>query len=139
VFERAIWREVIATFPHTPVELLARTAKDMLADTNEHGRLRHITRQERTASLALYVAFLDGLRKELFPELGEAFRQFAKTGNWRLVEEARTSGYATARHHAQLIARIFREGREAHTMEWVEKEIRAQLLAPLGIVREHTA
>jgi hypothetical protein len=139
VFERAIWREVIGTFPHTPVELLARTAKDMLADTNEYGRLRYITRQQRTASLALYVAFLDGLRKELFPELGEAFRQFVKTGSWRIVEEARMSGYDTARHHAQLISRIFRQGRENHTMEWVEKEIQAQLLAPLGIVREQTA
>jgi hypothetical protein len=139
VFERAIWREMIAAFPHTPVELLARTAKDMLADTNEYGRLRHIIRHQRTASLALYAAFLDGLRKELFPELGEAFRQFTETGNWRIVEEARMSGFDTARHHTQLISRIFREGREAHTMEWVEKEIQAQLLAPLGIVREQPA
>jgi hypothetical protein len=139
VFERATWQDVIATFPHTPVELLARAAKDMLADTNEYGRLRYIIRQRKTASLALYVAFLDGLRKALFPELGEAFRQFAKTGNWRIVEEARMSGYDTASHYAQLISRIFREGRESRTLAWVEKEIQQQLLVPLGIVREHTA
>ncbi|MBW2192935.1 MAG: hypothetical protein JRF27_04000, partial [Deltaproteobacteria bacterium] len=34
VFNRDIWREIIAAFPRTPVELLSRAVKDLLADTN---------------------------------------------------------------------------------------------------------
>ncbi len=80
-FDRDIWREIIATFPHTPIELFARSVKDLLADTNEYGTLRYITRERKTISLALYVAFLDGLIKELFPEITEAFPEFTQTRN----------------------------------------------------------
>jgi hypothetical protein len=138
-FDRHLWRDVIAAFPHTPVELLARTVKDMLADTNEYGRLRYIAREEKRASLALYVAFLDGLRKVLFSELKEAFREFVKTGNWRFIEEARLRGYDTARHHAEVITRLYRQGTERHDMAWVEKEMEEKLLVPLGIMREPSA
>jgi len=137
-FDRHLWRDLIAAFPHTPVELLARTVKDMLADTNEYGRLRYIAREEKTVSLALYVAFLDGLRKELFPELKEAFRDFVNTGNWRVVEEARVRGYDTARRHAEVIARLYRQGAERHDMAWAQKQMEEQLLVPLGILREQS-
>jgi hypothetical protein len=138
-FDRRLWRDVLVAFPHTPIELLARTVKDMLADTNEYGRLRYIVGEEKTASLALYVAFLDGLRKELFPELKEAFREFVKTGNWQVIEEARLRGYDTARHHAEVITRLYRQGAERHDMAWVAKEVEEKLLVPLGIMREPRA
>jgi Family of unknown function (DUF6866) N-terminal domain/Family of unknown function (DUF6866) C-terminal domain len=137
-FDRQVWRDIIAAFPHTPVELLARTVKDMLADTNEYGRLQYIAREEKTASLALYVAFLDGLRKELFPEVNEAFREFLKTGKWRLIEDARVRGYGTARYHAEVLTRLYRQGAERHDMAWAQKQMEEQLLVPLGILREQS-
>jgi len=137
-FDRQVWRDIIATFPHTPLELLARTVKDMLADTNEYGRLRYIAREEKRASLALYIAFLDGLRKELFPEMNEAFREFVKTGSWRVMEDARLRGYHTARHHAEVLTRLYRQGAERHDMAWTQKQMEEQLLMPLGILREQS-
>ena len=59
VFSGDLWREVIAEFPRTPVELLARSVKDLLADTNEYGTLNHIIRERKPAALGFYVAFLD--------------------------------------------------------------------------------
>ncbi|MBW1802332.1 MAG: hypothetical protein JRJ85_16580 [Deltaproteobacteria bacterium] len=47
-FDRETWRDIIANYPHTPIELLARTVKDLLADTNEHGVLQYITRKKET-------------------------------------------------------------------------------------------
>jgi hypothetical protein len=134
-FEPALWREIVATFPHTPIELLARSVKDVLADTNEYGTLRHIVEKRKAGSLGLYVAFLDGLRKELFPELTEAFKEFALTFSWQVIEEAIAIGYQTAKGYAKSLTRIFQRGKGRNDMKWVEREIEKGLLAPLGILK----
>ena len=133
VFDRDIWRHIIATFPHTPIELLARVVKDLLADTNEHGNLCHIVRQRKAASLALYVAFLDGLRKELFPEIKENFQVFMETENWQVMEEAISRGRQRAKDYAEVMCSLFQEGKEKKDMQWVEIEMEKRLLSPLGI------
>ena len=132
-FDRDLWRDIIAAFPHTPIELLARTVKDLLADTNEYGTLRYITRERNAASLGFYVAFLDGLRKELFPELIKAFRTFTQTRDWEIIEQARGSGYSTAKRYAEDISGIYRARKQKNDMKWVENEIEKRLLSPLGI------
>lgn len=133
VFDRDIWRDIIATFPHTPIELLARVVKDLLADTNEYGKLHHIVRERNAASLALYAAFLDGLRKELFPELKEAFQAFMETDDWQIIEKAISRGYNRAKDYAELMCSLFRKGRQKNDMKWVEVEMERRLLSPLGI------
>ena len=137
-FKPEIWREIVATFPHTPIELLARTVKDLLADTNDYGTLRHIVREQKTASLGFYVAFLDGLRKDLFPELLEAFKEFSRSHSWEVVEQAISSGYKTAKGYAEAMSSIFREGKVRNDMEWVETELEKRLLAPIGIGRSES-
>jgi hypothetical protein len=133
VFDRHIWRDIIATFPHTPIELLARVVKDLLADTNEHGKLRHIVREQKEASLALYAAFLDGLRKELFPELNKAFQEFTETHNWKVIEQAISSGYTRAKNYAEMMISIYQEGKQKNDVKWVEVEMEKRLLNPLGM------
>ncbi len=128
VFDRDMWKEIIGSYPHTTVELLARAVKDILADTNEFGALRHMTKERRTASLAFYVAFLDGLPKELFPELATSFHEFAKTGDWQIIEQAVSAGYNTAKHHAEIIRSIFLKGKQENDREWVENEIKRIIL-----------
>ena len=117
-FDRDIWREIVATFPHTPIELLARTIKDFLADTNEYGTLRFIIRERKISSLAFYVAFHDGLIKELFPEIIEAFQEFT---------------HNTAKHFAEGISNIYQNGKQKNNMKWAENEIGKRFLEPLGI------
>lgn len=139
VFDRDLWREIIATFSHSPIELLVRTVKDLLADTNEYGTLQFITRERKTACLGFYVAFLDGLRKELFPELIEAFRKFRHTHNWQVVEQAISTGYNTSKHYAEEICRIYRLGKQKKDMKWAESELEKRLLVPLGVVKNNQA
>lgn len=133
IFEPKIWREIIASFPHTPIELLARTIKDLLADTNDYGTLRHITRQRRASSLAFYVAFLDGLRKELSLGLVKAFGQFIQTRNWEVVEKAISDCHDTAKSYADTICSIYQRGKRKYDMKWTENELEKRLLEPLGI------
>lgn len=138
-FDRDAWRDMIASFPHTPVELLVRSVKDILADTNEYGKLRYITREKKSASLAFFAAFLDGLRKELFPEMIEAFKAFVHTRDWRLIETAADAGYERAKSYAQLICSIYQAGKKNNDMQWVASEIEKQLLEPLGIGKSMNA
>ena len=110
--------------------------KDLLADTNENGVLHYIMREKRAASLGFYVAFLDGLRKELFPELIDAFPEFVRTRSWQTIERAVSGGYDTARHYADVMTGIYQEGRRMNDMKWTETEINSRLLTPLGILKK---
>jgi hypothetical protein len=123
VFDRNTWQEIIAAFPHTPIELLTRTVKDLLADTSEYGTLQHIIRERKTASLAFYVAFLESFTQLLFTQIIEAFQKFTQTRDWELIEQAVTEGYKNAKSGAEAIAGIYRLGREKNDMKWVENEM----------------
>ncbi len=128
VFDAGIWRQVINEFPHTPVELLTRAIKDMLADTNVYGTLPHIIKKRSAAMLGFYVAFLDGLAKTLFPEMRSAFEDYVKTGDWQVIEKAVSSGFNTAVYYAEEISRIFLAGKQANNMQSAQIEIEDRLL-----------
>lgn len=123
VFDPAIWREIIAHFPHSPIELLVRSVKDLLADTSEHGTLKHIIGLENTVSLGLYAAFFDGLARELFPELRQSFERFVRHRDWAIMERARTQGFTRARACADSIMNIFREGKQEDDMDRAGKRL----------------
>jgi hypothetical protein len=135
VFDRDIWREIIGTFPHTAIEHLVRAVKDFLADTKENGTLRFIISERNKTSLGLYVAFIDGLRKELFPELIEAFSKFIHTRDWKIVEEAVSVGNNNARNYVEMIIKIYRTGKEKNDMTWTKNEIENKLLSQLGVMK----
>ncbi len=132
-FDRNIWRKVIAMFPQTPIEFLARTVKDLLADTSDYGPLRYIIQHRKTTSLAFYVAFIESLTKELFPEIIDAFGEFTQTLNWDVIAQATADGYSTASYHADAICDIFRKGMQKNSTKWIENEIAILLLKPLGV------
>ena len=115
--------------------MFARSVKDLLADTNEFGTLRYIAREHKAASLALYVAFFDGLAKTLFPELNQAFQEFANTADWKTVDRVISAGYHTSRYYAETMCDIFQTGKQMGDMKWTSVEIEKRLLSPLGIAR----
>ena len=128
VFDRETWREIIADYPHTPVELVARAVKDLLADTSENGTLRHLINSGQTVSLALYAAFLDGLGREFFPGFRPAFSRYMESGDMGPVEQAVADGYDNAREMAQDIMELYRGGQETKSKDWVAEEIRRKYL-----------
>jgi hypothetical protein len=128
VFDRHLWREIIAAFPYSPVEYLARAVKDLLADTNAHGTLRHVIATRATAAVGFYVAFLDGLRKAFFPEIQTAFQEFTRTEDWNLISEAVSAGHRTATQHARQIMNLYHEGVRKDDLKWAETRIQKCLL-----------
>lgn len=130
VFDRTIWREIIGLFPHTSVELLSRTVKDLLADTGPDGSLSFIVNREKSEALALYVAFFGGFAVTLFPELRPAFTEFMKNRNWNYIQETVNKGYSTAKQCAETIMDIYRIGKKKNDIEWIRNEIEEKLVQP---------
>ncbi len=131
VFDHQIFREIVSKFPHTPVELLTRTVKDLLADTMDHGTLQHIISTKNTAGLGFYAAFQDGLFLPLFPQLRKAFEKFASDRNWEGIEAARQKGFLTARQYARDLITIFCDAPDKNHMDQVAEKINKTLVQPL--------
>ena len=127
-FDRDTWREVIAAYPYSPVEYLVRAVKDLLADTNDYGTLRHIVEKRKTAALAFYAAFLDGLAKQFFPDILTAFQEFTQSNDWEVIDRAVAGGYNKAKKQAALIVDLYQEGVRKNDKEWAGAEIQSRLL-----------
>ena len=127
-FDREIWREMIAAFPFSPVEFIARAVKDLLADTNQYGTLHHLIQKRQAAGLAFYVAFIDGLAKEFFPQISIAFQMFVRSGDWRIIEQAVEEGNRTAQKHTNLLLELYRDGVKKDNLEGAAAEIQKRLL-----------
>jgi len=126
-FDTEIWREIIGQYPRSLVEYFARTVKDLLADTNAHGTLNHIIREQKEISLGLYAAFFDGLSRSLFPELRASFNLFRQSGDWKDIKKAVSAGYDTARRAKDLMIDLYRESLERDDALWIEKKIDAHV------------
>lgn len=126
-------RKIIGAFPASALELLARAVKDILADTHPKGLLSHIMAREKKSSLAFYIAFLDGMRKLLCPELNEAGRHFWSSGDWSLLRQARLEcrrkNETTAAKLLELCRRLDTGASPDALRGWSEDEI----LKPLGL------
>lgn len=100
-----LWTRMLSQVAHRKASFFIRSVKDTLADTSEKGMLRNIIDERKTGSLAFYVASLSGFRKTLGIEVDRAFREFAETGNWEVIESARARCYSkTMETAAELLA-----------------------------------
>jgi hypothetical protein len=123
VFDRQIWRQLLADHPHTAVELLARTLKDLLADTGPHGALTLLLRDRDAAALGLYMAFGNGMTRLLTPELICAVDAFIQARRWKpLISAARTLRQNTVSHAHRVMALYDRE-RQRQDPEGARKAI----------------
>jgi hypothetical protein len=127
-FDRAIWREVISEFPHTPVEIIARVVKDVLADTNPYGTLPHIIKEKNIAALSFYVAFRGSMAKTLFPDFEISFWTFTKSTVWEEISASVEALRNTAKTYADIITEVYIEGKERQNLFWARKEIESRFL-----------
>ncbi len=123
---------IVGRFPGSVYELVCRSIKDILADTHPEGLLAHLIREKRETSLSFYVGFLDGLRKELFPEIFEVLPQFLKDRDWQGIEKARNECRDNSLRYAGKIKAISKK--IAHDSdEHVRELFNRQIILPLGL------
>jgi hypothetical protein len=99
------WHEILSEGCDKATELFLRGIKDVLADTSVMGPLRTIAERRDSAGISFFAVFIDGIRKEIFPEIRYAFQQFADSGDWSVLEDTRKVGYHRAeRLQAETVA-----------------------------------
>lgn len=123
VFERSIWRNMLADFPHTAVELLARTLKDLLADTGEWGALSHLIEHHDEAALGLYLAFGNGITRQLTKPLIPAFESFTRDPQWDGIARAVRIVHREAADYAHQIMKLYQENRNHKGLPWTRRAI----------------
>jgi hypothetical protein len=133
MLDSKVLKKIIAAYPASALELLARAVKDILADTNSMGLLSRIVASEKKSSLGFYFSFLDGMRKLLCQELSDASKSFWDSGDWALMEQARLAcrekNEAVAEQLLELHQRLENGESPEGLRHWAEKAV----LAPLGM------
>lgn len=104
------WFEILNGNTDRAAEFYVRGVKDLLADTSEKGPLGYIIDERKNFLLNFHMAFLDGIRKEIFPEMTDAFQKFSDSGEWSLLEDARRAGYRRAEELRAHIIRLWQQG-----------------------------
>jgi hypothetical protein len=99
------WHEMLSGGCDKATELYLRGIKDIRADTSPMGPLKAIVSNRHRPRLSFFLTFLDGIRRQIFPEISEAFQRFVESGDWSVIEDARSAGYLkTERLQADIIA-----------------------------------
>lgn len=103
-----VLQSIISDFPDSLVEFFCRAVKDTLADTHENGMLGFIIKEKRKQSLGLYLSFLNGIRRILFPEIAEAIEDFLlrNRGDWETIDTIREQGWQKNYRRAEEIAEL---------------------------------
>jgi hypothetical protein len=123
VFNREIWQQLLADHPHTTVELLIRTIKDLLADTGPHGALMHLLKNRDAAALGLYMAFSSGITRLLTQELIYAFDTFMQAHRWDpMIAAARRVRQKVAEHAGQVME-LYEAGRQRQDLKGTREAI----------------
>ncbi len=130
-FDRERWRRIVAGFAHTPVELLARSLKDLLADTDPGGTLPRLIEERQVPAIGFYAAFIDGMARALFPQVRPAFVNFAKDGDWQALDRVVQAENTDMRRLTGRFLAIFEEGEQRGDPKWTQEEVGRRILKPL--------
>jgi hypothetical protein len=124
------WEDLVIECSGTKAEFFARSVKDILADTSEKGMAKYIIEHKREGSLGFYIVFLQGYRRLIFTEIKDAFKKFASTSDWELIEEARQAGYRKAKSYADRLLSLYNRHRtdKDQLLKCIEQDILKDLL-----------
>ncbi len=119
----AEWLEILGGNTDRAAEFYVRGVKDLLADTSEKGPLEYIIRERERSLLNFHIAFLDGIRKEIFPEIINAFQKFSENGDWSLLEDARRIGYRRAQELMVRILELWKRGEAGKIVSAIKQSL----------------
>lgn len=82
------YHALVKKYQRTFVEFFLRSLRDLMADTNEYGRLCWIVQTKNYQALALSMALLDDFRKNIYCQIRQAYIEFSSDRSWMRIENA---------------------------------------------------
>jgi len=104
------WELMLLDLAHTPVELMARAVRDHLADCLV--TLPTLATEGRDASIHFFLGNLSNMRKEIFPGLDQAYRQWHESGDTEPLSAIAGAGRAHWERLAYSMMDLHREAGE---------------------------
>lgn len=101
------WGEMLVEFAHSRTEIIARAVKDLAADCMM--TLPTLIEDNRLSSLHFYFANFSDMRKELFPELLEAYKEWVQQEDMSLLMTKIEEGRSRWRQVGQDILALYKE------------------------------
>ena len=121
------WHAILYEGCDKATELFLRGIKDVCADTSLLGPLKAIIDTGNIPRLWFFVSFMDGIRREIFPEMKIAFQQFRESQDWSMIEVARMAGYQKAERLQREVVRLWTE---RHDVDALARYIRDEFPRP---------
>ena len=121
------WHDILFEGCDKATELFLRGIKDVRADTSSFGPLKSICETGSSARLSVLVSFMDGIRREIFPEIRAAFEQVREHDDWSVIEDARMAGYRRAEKLQAELVLIWKQG---HYISALARHIRDEFPRP---------
>ncbi|UCH53441.1 MAG: hypothetical protein JSW09_01110 [Pseudomonadota bacterium] len=84
------WEKMLLALARSKAEIMARAVRDLIADCSI--TLPELLKREALSSLHFYFANFTGMRKHLYPELGQAYRRWLESNDLRALHHAAASG-----------------------------------------------
>lgn len=103
----AEWHELLLAVAGSPAEFMARAVRDHLADALS--TLPALLKQDDSASLHFYFANFRGIRRQLFPELDAAYRQWLAGNSLGALARTVQAGEERWRETAHRLLALYRE------------------------------
>jgi hypothetical protein len=103
------WKDLLTLAGDRKAEHYLRAVKDLIADTSDYGPYKRIIDLQDRGALGLTIALMEGYRKVIYPEMQEAYREFARSNDWSVIEEARKNGYRELRLRRDRIVDLYHE------------------------------
>ncbi len=120
------WLVILRENTDRAAEFYVRGVKDLLADNSEKGPLKYIVGRREKVLLNFHMVFLDGIRKELLPEMTGAFHRFLESGDWSPLEEARKIGYERAEKLRADILGLWKRGEAEKIVPAIKESLAAR-------------
>jgi hypothetical protein len=121
------WHAILSEGCDKATEMFLRGIKDVCADTSPFGPLKAIIDTRNTPRLCFFVSFMDGIRREIFPEIRDAFQHFRESKDWSVIECARVDGYHKAERLQREVVRLWAE---RHDVDALARYIRDEFPRP---------
>ncbi len=99
------WEAMLQALSRSKGEILARAVRDLIADCST--TLPALVQRDAHASLHFYFSNFTGMRKQLFPELAAAYRQWLAGGTTRAIAQTAAIGEARWFDIAGQMLRLF--------------------------------